>query len=155
MTRTFSKIGSCLVPADPDTLAAVSAMRPGAIVTADFKLKNNYEFHKKLMSLLNMAFEYWQPGEVSSKHGTPCKNFDRFRKDLTILAGFYEVVIRLDGSTVIEPKSLRFDKMDHAERQQVYQAILTVIWERVFPELNKGQIEDMAAEHWQRLLSYT
>ncbi len=156
MIRTFTKIGSGLFPADPDTLAAISTMKHGAILTADFKLKNNPAFHRKLFSLLHYAFEYWVPGEieVNGKWGKPEKNFTRFRKDLVIMAGYYEMVFRLDGTARAEAKSLNFGSMEQDEREKVYEAILTVVMERIFPQFERVEVVAKADQYWNQLMSY-
>jgi len=155
MIRTFTKIGNALFPADPDTLAAVQAMKHGAILTADFKLKNNYEFHKKLFSLANYAYEMWQPAAIDTKWGVPEKTFQGFRDNLTVLAGFYKVVFNLDGTFRPVPESWSFGNWDHARREQFYQAALTVIVEKIFPDFSGAEIEETAARHWNQLMGYT
>lgn len=155
MIRTFVKIGNCLVPADPDTVAAVSAMKQGAILTADFKLKNNYEFHKKLFALANYAYEMWSPTEIDTKWGVPEKTFDGFRDSLTVQAGFYKVVYNLDNTFRPVPESWSFSNWDHARREQFYQAALTVIIERIFPGFSANEVEETAAKHWNQLMSFT
>lgn len=103
----------------------------GSDIHADFKQFRNAAFHRKLFALFNLAFDYWQPGEVNSKYGVPEKNFDRFRKDLTILAGHYHNVIRLDGSVRVEADSLSFGSMDQETFNNLYSNILDVILKRI------------------------
>lgn len=154
MKRTFVKIGNVLAPADPDTLAFMSSIRQGAIITADYALKNNYEFHKKLFSLLTYAFEYWLPGEIDSKWGKPEKNFDNFREGVAIMAGYFETVFNIDGTFRLKAKSLSFGSMEQDERERFYQAALTVIMERVFPKFERVEIVAQADQYWNQLMSY-
>lgn len=152
MIRTFIKIGSCLVPCDPPTVAAFKRMKEGSILEYDFNKKNNPEFHAKLMMLFVTAFEYWEPGDIGSEYGKPEKNFDRFRKDITIMAGFYDMVFRTDGSCKPEAKSLSFGKMGNDEREQVYQKVLTVVTEKIFPQFKDWEVEGMAQKYWDEFL---
>ena len=117
----------------------------GGTIHAPFKQMRNAAFHRKLFALFNLAYEYWEPGEVSSRHGNPEKNFDRFRKDLVILAGHYHSVIRLDGTVRIAPDSLSFGNMNQETFNDLYQNILDVIMKRipVLNELNEDEIEDL------------
>ena len=117
-----------------------SKTRLGASVHADFKQLRNYEFHKKWFALLQLAYDHWEPGEINSEFGQPEKNLDRFRKDITILAGYYHVVIRLDGSTRIEADSVSFGNMDAETFEQLYSKTIDVILKRI-PSLGKSREE--------------
>ena len=94
------------------------------------------------MALLNLGFSYWVPGDVSSKYGVPEKNFDRFRYDVTILAGYYHNVIRLDGSVRVEPDSISFANMDEDTFSKLYQNILTVLLKHI-PMMDKMGEEEI------------
>jgi len=103
----------------------------GGLIHADFKQMRNYRFHKKYFTLLQLAFEHWQPGEVTSRHGVPEKNFERFRKDIAILSGHYHVTVRLDGSTQVEADSISFANMDEETFEKLYSATIDVILKRI------------------------
>ena len=131
MNVSIAKLPNGFAPADTETAALHSKLKIGEVLHGDFKRMRNPRFHRKLFALLNLAFDYWEPGEINSKYGVPEKNFDRFRRDLIILAGFHEVVIRLDGSTRVEAKSISFSSMDDTEFDKLYNAVLNVILKRV------------------------
>ena len=132
MEVILTKTRAGLIPNDPQSNEWFNKLKLGADVHGDFRQYRNEEFHRKYFALLNVAFDHWQPGEVDSKHGKPEKNFDAFRRDLAILSGFYEVVIRLDGSTRIEAKSISFAKMDQEQFQQLYDKTITVLIKKVY-----------------------
>lgn len=121
-----------LIPADETSRQWFNKIKLGEGVKADFKRVRNYRFLKKYFALLTLAFDHWAPGEVSSKYGVPEKNFDRFRADVTILAGYYETTIRLDGSTRIEPKSISFAKMGEDEFSALYSNTIDVLIKHVY-----------------------
>jgi len=123
-----------LAPADPNTTEWFNKLKSGTVVKGEFKKVRNYRFLRKYFALLNIAFENWEPGEINSKYGVPEKNFDRFRDDLTILAGFYEITIRLDGSTRPEPKSISFAKMDEEEFTILYNRTIDVLIKYVYKQ---------------------
>lgn len=131
-----------LIPEDPKTDEWYRKIKLGATVHSDFKQMRNAAFHRKLFALFNLAYEYWEPGEINSKFGVPEKNFDRFRKDLTILAGHYHNVIRLDGSVRVEADSLSFGSMNQETFNDLYQSVLDVIMKRI-PVLNKLSEEEI------------
>lgn len=130
------------MPADTATEEFCQKIKLGSVIHADFKKMRNPKFHRKAFALFNLAFQYWQPGEVSSKHGVPEKNFDRFRKDLTILAGSFHNVIRLDGSVRIEADSLSFGSMDEETFDKLYNNVLNVILKKI-PILDKLTAEEV------------
>lgn len=112
----------------------------GHLIHADFKRIRNPLFHRKFFALLRLAFDAWEPGEITSRYGVPEKNFDRFRKDLIILSGRYHVVVRLDGSTVIEPESISFANMSQDEFEKVYSSVIDVIISKI-PALGDSREE--------------
>jgi len=123
---TFVKTDMGIYPAGKDTEEYVSKLKYGEQIAADFHKRRNVKFHRKGMALLNYLYQHWEPGEINSKYGTPEKNFDRFRRDLTILAGFYKQTIRLNGEVRTEAKSISFSSMDDSEFEKWYSAIIDV-----------------------------
>lgn len=128
----LTKTRSGFIPGDPQTETWFKKIKIGEDVRGNFKRYRNPAFHRKYMALLNIAFDIWEPGEIDYKYGVPEKNFDRFRKDVAILAGFYEPVIRLDGSVRIEPKSISFANMDQDEFQELYSKTIDVLIKHVY-----------------------
>lgn len=131
----------------PGSASVCAAVACGGVICG---CRANPLFHRKFMSLLRVGFEYWQPGEVDKKHGVPEKNFDQFREDVTILAGFYFPVVRTDGTVRIKAKSISFASMDEEEFERLYQATLTVLLERVLVGMSDADIERIQ----NNLLSY-
>jgi hypothetical protein len=133
---------------DPPTEEWLGKKKPGAVIHSDFKQTRNPAFHRKGMSLLQLAFSYWEPGEINNQYGTVEKDFERFRKDITILAGFFTQSFRIDGSVRIEAKSLSFAKMDEEEFSRVYQGILTVILDKILSQFSEEEVVNMADQFW-------
>jgi len=131
-----------LIPADHEAEGWLRKKKMGVIVSAETKEVRNYAFHKKLFALLNLGFEYWEPGTISCDYGVPEKNFTRFRKDVTILAGYYHSVIRLDGSVRIEADSISFAKMDDDTFADLYSSVLDALIKRI-PMLKKMGEEEI------------
>jgi hypothetical protein len=132
-----------LVPADPQAAAYVAKLKMGCGVRAMIKKVNNPQFHRKMFALFNLAFEAWEPGEKEYKGQTVRKEFDQFRKDLTILAGFYDTAITLRNEVRLTAKSLRFDRMDHDERERVYDALVNVILQRVLTTYTRDDLDNV------------
>jgi len=143
MKLSFTKLaGNRFTPADTETERYALSLKTGEIIHADFRKMRNVRFHRKFFALLNLAYEYWEPGEIDSKFGTPEKNFDRFRKDLIILSGAYHTEIRLDGSVRVEADSISFGSMDPETFEKLYNNVLNVCLKRI-PMLAKIGAEEI------------
>lgn len=151
MKVSFRKTQSGLVPSGPEDIEWYNKLKPGQLVTGEWKKKQNSKFHEKLWCLLLVGFENWQPAAIEVKIAglpiVPEKNFDRFRKDLTILAGYYEVVERLDGSTRIEAKSLSFDKMTAEEREDIYSKFIDVLLANVYQGYDRKDVDQIVSDY--------
>ena len=134
--------------ADPPTDEWDSKNKIGQAVHADFKKVRNYAFLKKYFALMNVAFDNWNPGEINSKYGVPEKNFERFREDTTILAGYFHVVIRLDGSTRIVADSISFANMKEEAFAKLYSATIEVLLKHVYKsELSEDELNNIVDQY--------
>ena len=128
--------------ADPETEEFHSKIKLGQTIHSDFKRMRNAAFHRKLFSLFTLAFEYWEPGEIDTRWGKPEKHFKTFRKNITILAGYGHPVFNIDGTFKMEADSLSFGKMEQDTFDKLYQAVLTVVMDRI-PVLSKMTAEEI------------
>jgi hypothetical protein len=115
----------------------------GDVIRADFKKARNGKFHRKYMSLLNLAFDYFEPVPVMyrGQQLMPMKNFNEFRKWLAVQAGFYDVVGYPDGTVRIRAKSISFANMDDIEFDALYSASIDVL----LPNVLFGKFKNAAA----------
>lgn len=111
----------------------LSDLEPGEFAVIEFVIPRNAKFHRKFFSMLNFAFDSWEPKRTRKtyKGKEVAKNFERFRKDVLIMAGFYDQTFDLRGNMKLEAHSISFASMDDAEFEQVYSAVATVILEHV------------------------
>lgn len=109
-------------------------LQPGEMAQAEFVIPRNYLFHKKFFALLNFGFEHWEPERKHKTYkGRPvAKNFEQFREDVTILAGYFEQTFDLHGRMRLKAKSIKFSSMDDAEFEALYSAVVDVLLARVF-----------------------
>lgn len=120
------------MPADEEGAAIVATWPLDRGYRFEIARVRNIGFHRKGMKLLRFAFDHWEPA-IDPATGMPAeKNFDQFRKDLTVLAGYFDRVFSLDGSFKLVAHSLAFDKMDEDRFKEVYRALLAVIWKQIF-----------------------
>ena len=126
-------------------------MQPGELINVDVSFPRNPKFHRKFFALLQVGFDAWEPAFEVSVQGEPVgKNFERFRKDVTILAGFYEPAFALDGTLELEAKSIAFANMDDAEFEQVYSAVANVLLSKVLRNYTREDLD----QHVDRLIGF-
>lgn len=107
----------------------VIQMEPGEMMRVEAVIPRNGKFHRKFFVLLTIGFDAWEPPRKRKSYkGHPVqKNFEQFREDVTIAAGFYDQTFDLRGRMKIRAKSISFGKMDDAEFEKVYSAVANVL----------------------------
>ena len=120
------------------------AVAAGEVITCKYSFARNPRFHRKMFALFKFVFDALpepEPIQFRGNEITPLLNFDVARKELTIMAGFYEVVGKIDGSAKAVAKSLSYASMDNEEFAKVYSAVIDVAL-RVLPySMTKEQLD--------------
>ena len=133
----------------------MTSMEPGELVQVDMSIPRNGKFHRKFFALLNVGFECWQSGRKHKTHnGQPViKNFDTFREDIIVLAGFYEQHFDVRGRLVLKAKSIKYSKMDDMEFEKLYDAVADKLLEHVLTTYNGRTQPDEVVEKIMRFHS--
>lgn len=145
--------GGVLAPAFDADSETLEKIKNGSTITAQFKQPRNPDFHRKFFALLNFAFDYWDPDASYPNGEAPAKNFDRFRKDILILAGHRTLVVNIRNEVRYEAGSISFGKMDEIEFNNVYRSVFNVLWAYVLSKV-EGMTERQAEEAANRLLEF-
>jgi hypothetical protein len=133
-----------LIPASEDAAEMLRKIKSGSYVSAEVKFARNYKFLKKAFSLFKLAFDVWDPGDTLEYKGAQVqKSFDGFRKDITILSGFYKATYNVRGEVRLEAESLSFASMSEDRFELVYKSVLNVVWKRVMRQAGYGSIEEV------------
>lgn len=130
------------VPRTEKAIELFEKCKVGDIVELKQIKKRNGPFFRKWWSLVKFAYDHWTPSELSGKRFDgvePQKDMERFRKDLIILAGHYEQVIRLDGSLQIRAKSISWSNMTEEHFADFYKASFDVVWNKIFIGMYKDK----------------
>jgi len=130
-----------LSPVDQQSIDCIAKMKLGAGVKVKITRHNNVAFHRKLFALANLAYESWEPEQAVHKGMLVAKNFDQFRDDITILAGFYETRVRLDGTIRLIAKSWSFASMDDDEKDRLYSSIINVVLSRILTKYTRADLD--------------
>lgn len=121
-------------------------LEAGEIAQIEFVIPRNPKFHRKFFSMLTFAFDAWEPDRKRKTYkGRPVeKNFEQFREDVLILAGFSEQTFNLRGEMKVKAKSISFANMDDVEFEQVYSAVVDVILADVLKTYaNREELEEV------------
>lgn len=124
-----------LAPMDEEGMELIRKIKPGQPVRVKITQPRNAQFHRKFFALLKTGYEYWEPPKQEWQGHEAVKNFDVYREQVTILAGYREVTYNLDGSVKVVAKSISFTKMSEAEFQHLYRAVYDVIWNKVMKHI--------------------
>ena len=133
MKHLFIKqAGGVLVPASDEEAEKLLRYKTGEICEAEIKLWRNPQFHRKVFAFFGFCFEYWSGDQAGLENMDEASQFDRFRKDLTILAGYFEQTVRLNGEFRTEAKSLAYGNMEQDEFEKVYNALIKAALKHIF-----------------------
>lgn len=119
--------GAGLVPATPqEEQTMLDLAQVGGLFRVLVKQDRTNKFHRKGMALFRFLFNLWEP-VVDTANGAPiAKDFDAFRGNLTIKAGYYTQVFNLDGGFELKPVSINWKAMDNIQFSQVYSHVIDV-----------------------------
>lgn len=98
--------------------------------------------HRKFFTLLDVGFEAWEPPDESCNGMPVQKNRERFRKDIIIATGRYDVVLGIDGTAKLEAKSMSFSSMDDLEFEQLYSDTVNVILEKILTHYTREDLDE-------------
>lgn len=135
--------GGTLAPVDQTGIDYIAKLKTGAGVRVKATKYNNVAFHRKLYALLNVAYDAWDPAPVMHKGEPITKTIEQFREDLTILAGYYESSVRLDGSIRFTAKSWAFGSMDDVEKEKMYSSIINVVLAKILTGSTRADLDDI------------
>lgn len=135
--------GKLLKPSLPHDVEVVEKWGLGEVVRADVRRPRNAKFHRKFMALMQAGFEAWEPDNLEYKGQTAQKNFDRFRKDVTIACGYYELVTNIKGEVRAEAKSIAFANMDEDEFSKLYNTAIDFLLQYVMKNYTREDVENV------------
>lgn len=130
----------------------LDAVRIGEFVSCKTARKRNVMFHRKYFALLRVAYDAWEP-QVSADDfekygifGTPVKNFDRFRKDIIIATGHYDLVVNLKGEVRAEAKSISFGNMSEEQFEELYSRTIDYLLQKIMINYTREDIDMVVNE---------
>jgi len=135
--------GGVLAPVDQAGIDYLQKLKVGAGVSVTIKRHNNVKYHRKLFALANYAFDCWEPQAIEHRGQVVEKQFDQFRDDITILAGFYSTRVRLDGTVRLIADSWSFAKMDDDKKEALFNGIINAVLKHILTKSTREDIDNI------------
>jgi len=130
MKINFTKrAGGILEPFDESEQKRMERFKNDASYEIEIKTTRNPKFHGKVFAFFNFCFEHWSCGDPYLDDPT---QREVFRKDLAILAGFYDAANKINGDVELKAKSLSYSNMEQAEFESCYNALINAALEHLF-----------------------
>ena len=130
MILNLKKIENALIPCDEDTVKAFNKLKIGDEIFAEYKPKRNYQFHKKLFSMLNLIF-------CNQSH---YKSVDNILTECKLKAGYFDIHVNMKGEQLLIPKSINFYSMDNDSFSEFYSSCIDTCLELV--PMSKTELEE-------------
>lgn len=140
------KHSGAMLPATAEDKQLMDKLPVGAVIEADIKQKRNYKYLKKFFAMINLGFEAFEPPEKFYKGIPAQKSLERFRKDVIIAAGYFDIVSNINGDVRAEARSISFGAMSEDEFNEVYSACCNVILQKVLLTYTKDDLDRVVDE---------
>lgn len=143
-----------LAPQRDEDAERIRRYKTGATIRCTTAEIRNGAFHRKWFALANFAFDIWAETrpKMEFKGQEVRPEFERFRRDLVILAGFYRPVWSVNGEMRVEAESLSWAAMDADRFEALYSATINAVLSKVLT--NTKMTEADLRAHVDRVLEF-
>ena len=138
----IKQYGGVLVPADDLEAEQMGRFKTGEMYESEIKLTRNPAFHRKVFQFFSFCFDHWA-GDREFLNEKAQK--DVFRKNLTVMAGYYVELVNIKGEVRIEAKSLSFGSMTQDEFEQCYSALINAAMKHIFPGADESTYNQLVS----------
>lgn len=128
----FHRAGPALIPADDRAEEWLQRQKDGRPQILKISSPRNPQFHKKAFKLLGYAY--------ANSEQDPLPPFERWREDLTILAGYFDVRGLPNGQVAVSARSISFGSMDQETFEAWYSAMIDAILKHVLTQHTKDEV---------------
>ena len=142
------KVGKFLVPDTPEDAEALDKYKQNEVLRADVVKPRNLRFFRKWWALVKFAFDVWSETMPQQEYkGIEVQpDIERFRKDVTILAGFFTPVYNARGEVRLEAESLKWGSMSEERFEKLYDATIKAILKHILKGYKRVDVEDVVNE---------
>lgn len=124
--------GGILTPATDEMAENLKSLKNNEQYEIEIKRQRNPAFHRKVFAFFGFCYDCWSGAHTEWEFQDPDAQFDTFRKNLTVLAGFRVVTYTLDGRFRVEAESLSYANMEQDRFEKVYKALINAAIKHVF-----------------------
>lgn len=141
-------------PESDEEAAKLVKLKSGASVRVTVTQEVNAKFRRKWWALAQYAFGLWSETmpEQQYRGMEVQRNFERFRKDLTILAGHFHPVWTLKGEMRVEANSLSWARMNDETFEAFYSATINAVLQKILAHTRLTEADIRA--HVDRVLEF-
>lgn len=137
--------GGNLAPAFESDQEAMTRFKNFEQYEIEIKLPRNPQFHRKVFEFFQFCFAHWKSDrEFMDESG----QFNLFRKNLTVLAGYYDEYFKINGEVRIEAKSLAYGSMEQTEFEKLYQALIQASMRHIFKNSDQQTYDKLMGFFW-------
>lgn len=143
-----------LAPESEDEAEKLRKLKTGASVKVTVTQEVNAKFRRKWWALAKYAFDLWSESmpDMEYRGQEVQRNFERFRKDLTILAGHFQPVWTVKGEMRVEAKSLSWARMNDEAFEALYSATINAVLAKILT--GAGLTEAGIRAHVDRVMEF-
>lgn len=146
------KRNGLLMPASELDEEMLNNMQEGCMYKAKISKTRNQHFHRKYFAMLDVLYTFFDPQITPLNNGmVPKKNRERFRKDLIIATGNYELVVNIKNDVRAEAKSISFASMDEVEFSALYNKTINYGIQHIAVGKNRAEIDEWV----DQIMSFT
>lgn len=121
--------GGVLAPASDIDEEVMTRFKTNEQYEIEIKQSRNPKFHAKVFKFLTYCFNHWKSDrEFMDEAG----QFDVFRKNLTVIAGYKREYYSIRGAVRVEAMSLSYANMDQVAFEQLYNALISAAMRTIF-----------------------
>lgn len=122
-----------LAPESEDEAEKLRGIKAGASVRVVVTRETNAKFRRKWWALAKFAFDLWADSmpDMEYRGQQVQRNFERFRKDLTILAGRFHPVWTARGDMRVEADSISWARMNDEQFEAFYSATINAVLQKI------------------------
>ena len=141
-------------PESDEEAAKLKKLKAGASIRVTVTQETNARFRRKWWALAKYAFDLWSETmpEMLYRGQEVQRNFERFRKDLTILAGHFHPVWTVKGEMRVEADSLSFARMSDEAFEALYSATINAVLQKILAHTRLTETDLRA--HVDRVLEF-
>ena len=132
--------GGVLIPAFDTEEERLQKFRNNLIYPIQITQSRNPDFHGKVFAFLQFCFEHWSADKTDIRFKANAAQFETFRRNLVVLAGYKDITFTVDGRLRVEAKSLAYSAMEQTEFEECYSALINAALVHIFGNTQDQQV---------------